>query len=97
MLTQETAKKPYGYQVNCHLKFGNSSHFKIKQTIKSEDKQESKKKQKKKKHNNKKNVFSVLRRKRVGVVMMIYCFLHHKQLPLQNKIKNLLLSSKIFE
>ena len=49
MLTQETAKKPYGYQVNCHLKFGNSSHFKIKQTIKSEDKQESKKKQKKKK------------------------------------------------
>ena len=66
MLTQETAKKPYGYQVNCHLKFGNSSHFKIKQTIKSEDKQESKKKQKKsnsikkkkkkKKHNNKKKV-----------------------------------------
>ena len=49
MLTQETAKKPYGYQVNCHLKFGNSSHFKIKQTIKSQDKQESKKKQKKKK------------------------------------------------
>ena len=48
MLTQETAKKPYGYQVNCHLKFGNSLHFKIKQTIKSEDKQESKKKQKKK-------------------------------------------------
>ena len=48
MLTQETAKKPYGYQVNCHLKFGNSSHFKIKQTIKSEDKQESKRKQKKK-------------------------------------------------
>ena len=47
MLTQEIAKKPYGYQVNCHLKFGNSSHFKIKQTIKSEDKQESKKKQKK--------------------------------------------------
>ena len=63
MLTQETAKKPYGYQVNCHLKFGNSSHFKIKQTIKSEDKQESKKKQKKKatakkkkKHNNKKKI-----------------------------------------
>ena len=47
MLTQEIAKKPYGYQVNCHLKFGNSSHFKIKQAIKSEDKQESKKKQKK--------------------------------------------------
>ena len=21
MLTQETVKKPYGYQVNCHLKF----------------------------------------------------------------------------
>ena len=61
MLTQETAKKPYGYQVNCHLKFGNSSHFKIKQTIKSEDKQESKNKQKKsnskkKKHNNKKKI-----------------------------------------
>ena len=62
MFTQETAKKPYNYQVNCHLKFGNSSHFKIKQTIKSEDEQESKKKQKKKKqqhkkkHNNKKKI-----------------------------------------
>ena len=41
----ETAKKPYGYQVNCHLKFGDSLHLKIKQTIKSEDEQESKKKQ----------------------------------------------------
>ena len=61
MLTQETTKKPYGYQVNCHLKFGDSLHFKIKQTIKSEDEQESKKKQKKsnsikKKHNNQKKV-----------------------------------------
>ena len=37
MLTQEIAKKPYGYQVNCHLKFGDSLHLKIKQTIKSED------------------------------------------------------------
>ena len=55
MLTQETAKKPYGYQVNCHLKFGNSSHFKIKQTIKSEDEQESKKKQKKKSNSIKKS------------------------------------------
>ena len=35
MLTQATAKKPYGYQVNCHLKFkfGDSLHLKIKQTI----------------------------------------------------------------
>ena len=45
MLTQETAKK-YAYQVNCHLKFGDSLHLKIKQAIKSEDEQESKKKQK---------------------------------------------------
>ena len=61
MLTQETAKKPYGYQGNCHLKFGDSLHLKIKQTIKSEDEQENKKKQKKqqhkkKKHNNQKKV-----------------------------------------
>ena len=33
MFTLETAKKPYGYQVNCHLKFGDSLHLKIKQTI----------------------------------------------------------------
>ena len=46
MLTQETEKKSYGYQVNCHLKFGDSLHLKIKRTIKSEDEQESKKKQK---------------------------------------------------
>ena len=46
MLTQETAQKPYGYQVNCHLRFGDSLHFKTKQRIKSEDEQESKKKQK---------------------------------------------------
>ena len=45
MVTQETAKKPYGYQVSCHLKFGESLYLKIKQTI-SEDEQESKKKQK---------------------------------------------------
>ena len=30
MLTQETAKKPYGYQVNCQLKFGDSFHLKTK-------------------------------------------------------------------
>ena len=30
MLTQETAKKPYRYQVNCHLKFGDSLHLKTK-------------------------------------------------------------------
>ena len=30
MLTQETAKKPYDYQVNCHLKFGDSLHLKTK-------------------------------------------------------------------
>ena len=53
MLTQETAKKTYSYQVNCHLKFGDSLHFKIKQTIKSEDEQESKKKQKKQQHKKK--------------------------------------------
>ena len=44
-----------------------------------------------------KTSFLVLRRKRVDVVMMIYCFLHHKQLPLRNKIENLLLPRKILE
>ena len=33
----------YGYQVNCNLRFGDSLFSKIKQTIRSEDKQESKK------------------------------------------------------
>ena len=70
MLTQETAKKPYGYQVNCHLKFGNSSHFKIKQTIKSEDKQESKKKQKKKKQQHKKKKKSTTIRKRSALILI---------------------------
>ena len=31
------------------------------------------------------------------VVMMIYCFLHHKQFSLQNEIESLLLPRKIFE
>ena len=46
MLTQETVKKTYGYQVNCHLKFGDSLFSEINQTIKSEENQESKRKQK---------------------------------------------------
>ena len=46
VLTQETEKTPHDYQIQCHLKFGDSLHSKIKQTIKSEDEQESKKKQK---------------------------------------------------
>ena len=41
--------------------------------------------------------FLILRRKRVDVVMMIYCFLYHKQLPLRNKIESLLLPCKIFD
>ena len=44
-----------------------------------------------------KTSFLILRRKWVDVVMMTYCFLHHKQLPLQNKIESLLLPRKIFE
>ena len=44
-----------------------------------------------------KTSFLVLRRKRVDVMMMNYCFLHHKQLHLRNKIENLLLPHKIFE
>ena len=35
MPTQETAKKLYGYQVNCQLKFSDSLHLKI--TIKYQD------------------------------------------------------------
>ena len=71
MLTQETAKKPYGYQVNCHLKFGNSSHFKIKQTIKSEDKQESKKKQKKKSNSKKKKKSTTIRKRSALILICI--------------------------
>ena len=66
MLTPKTAKKPYGYQVNCHLKFGDSLHFKIKQTIKSEDEQESKKKQKKQQHKKK----STTIRKRSALILI---------------------------
>ena len=40
------SKKPYSYQVNCHLKFGGSLFSKNRQTIRREDKQESKRKQK---------------------------------------------------